>query len=181
MATTGAFVPCPWITFFIDRPNIKCSLCLETDLELRSPMEPPGDHTPALLPCGHVFGYHCLSIWRRQSGNRSCPACRTSFEYPLCQHPVPAKLLDAVSVFTLPPTLAEEAGCIPDECHDCRWKTSRKLFESNVDFHKADFDRLRADFSESPGGRAKEALLRKKKMLQMTMQAFFSREVLHGW
>ncbi|CAG8954963.1 hypothetical protein HYFRA_00008652 [Hymenoscyphus fraxineus] len=34
---------------------------------------------PAMLPCGHVFGYFCLTTWIRDRKGRSCPTCRYAF------------------------------------------------------------------------------------------------------
>ena len=27
------------------------------------------------LPCGHIFGYHCMMQWTKQEGKKTCPQC----------------------------------------------------------------------------------------------------------
>jgi len=196
------FAPCPWITAFVDKKALSCLICFE-NVELRGPTERRDGHVPALLPCGHVFGANCLSQWREGEGNRSCPNCRApALIHPndKCQHDVPPKILDAYTIFLAPQTLAEDKNCIPDKCLDCRWKEARDLFEDNLNLHRPDLNRLRAAIAdaqaavekEAPGGeskfdkamhaaRLKGALRAKKKILEVTMLAFFSQEELHGW
>ena len=53
-----------------------CGICLETYVE---PLPGADTEEPIKLPCGHTFGYNCLSEWLETSIQRSfsCPLCRT--------------------------------------------------------------------------------------------------------
>lgn len=53
----------------VNDPSVigECSICNE-DLSLNQ---------AANMMCGHTFHAECVNTWRRISGNRSCPLCRT--------------------------------------------------------------------------------------------------------
>ncbi|OLL26646.1 putative RING finger protein, partial [Neolecta irregularis DAH-3] len=57
-----------------------------------------GPEKPLQLPCGHVFGNHCLTHWLKESP--ACPLCR--FEIPSVEEPMSSQVLQGVFWFPLP-------------------------------------------------------------------------------
>ena len=47
-------------------PSINCTICLEVLAER-------GEHRPAALRCGHIFGEECIKKWLKQKC--ICPQC----------------------------------------------------------------------------------------------------------
>lgn len=72
--------------------DLKCSICRsEYGTERGSTSGPESESEqvftgqdlrefPVQLPCGHVFGDWCISIWLRGCRPPSCPVCRSSFQ-----------------------------------------------------------------------------------------------------
>ncbi|OQV23121.1 putative E3 ubiquitin-protein ligase RFWD3 [Hypsibius exemplaris] len=50
----------------------ECTICFD-------PITTNGDHRPACLVCGHIFGLHCIKKWLSQPERekRLCPQCKT--------------------------------------------------------------------------------------------------------
>lgn len=119
---TGSYIPCPKITFLIDRPDdLGCEICQVSKLQFRTSDHGFPDSTPAILPCGHIAGHRCLQEWLRR--NHNCPFCRLNLEYELCDHTVQARPVNPANIHSLPRTLPE-GGRIAAQCADCRVQTS---------------------------------------------------------
>ena len=54
----------------LPKDHEECGICQETYLSGTNV------ETPAQLPCGHIFGMHCLRNWLNSSLRPSCPMCR---------------------------------------------------------------------------------------------------------
>ena len=55
----------------------RCGICREI-YETNIPGSGIVTEDAVLLPCGHEFGYECLSTWLSpEEGNNTCPLCRT--------------------------------------------------------------------------------------------------------
>ena len=54
------FVPLPFITFAIDRPeNLLCTICKVSVLNVED--DCTSDQNPTILPCGHISGSEYLA------------------------------------------------------------------------------------------------------------------------
>jgi E3 ubiquitin-protein ligase RFWD3 len=51
-----------------DNEAVVCTICLET-------FAVAGPHRTVSLPCGHLFGEHCIKQWLQQS-RQQCPQCK---------------------------------------------------------------------------------------------------------
>lgn len=72
--------------------DLKCSICRSEYGKHRGSTSVPASESdqvfpgqdlrefPVVLPCGHVFGDWCISIWLRGCRPPSCPVCRSSFQ-----------------------------------------------------------------------------------------------------
>jgi hypothetical protein len=52
--------------------------------------------SPAILPCGHIFGEDCIKAWIAFHGPGSqpgCPRCRFPLYYPGCSHRISPKVI----------------------------------------------------------------------------------------
>ncbi|KAK3688570.1 hypothetical protein B0T22DRAFT_157838 [Podospora appendiculata] len=113
------FIPCPRLTFLIHKPdNLVCQICQETRLTFASHRNTTtewADNTPAILPCGHVFGFRCLERWLQISN--TCAICRLAIRYE-CGHRIPPVAITAGTVLFLPRTIPY-GGTIPSKCTQC--------------------------------------------------------------
>lgn len=64
-----------------------CVICME-------PWANTGPHQICCMPCGHVFGYHCIKHWLSDNCHRVCPTCKT-----------PGRIRDLRLLFGVPATL----------------------------------------------------------------------------
>jgi hypothetical protein len=121
----SCYVPYPRTSFATgSQVRLKCVICQETDLLVRSPGQPVDDSTPSILPCGHVFGSQCLESWLKMSSR--CPLCRLALpaSYELCPHPCKPRVITGGTVESIPPTLAQSSSPrYADQCVDCRFQT----------------------------------------------------------
>ncbi|RSL63730.1 hypothetical protein CEP54_005078 [Fusarium duplospermum] len=82
------------------------------------------DHRATILPCGHIFGDHCISQYLRgfeeDGRDPTCPACRTKLEHEKCVHACLGTAVPSCQtlICTVPPTLSE-GGKITDSCCKC--------------------------------------------------------------
>lgn len=83
------------------------------------------DEQPALLPCGHFFGYECLSHWLKTKPQ--CPLCRFDLKYELCNHYVTPRLIPSMEFLKGMPKTILEGGMIPDQCTTCREATEDRV------------------------------------------------------
>lgn len=65
-----------------------CSICLEG-------WTSGGEHHLCCLPCGHLFGYHCIKTWLQSNRRGRCPTCK-----------IPARVRDLRYIFGVPARLA---------------------------------------------------------------------------
>ncbi|CZT50197.1 uncharacterized protein RSE6_11137 [Rhynchosporium secalis] len=80
-------------------PDPICAICHSC---YNTPSPDGTIETPSLLPCSHVFGTHCITLWLESSANRDCPHCRREMRYAGCGHtiipkPVPISFLSPSS------------------------------------------------------------------------------------
>lgn len=114
-----SFIPCPKITFLIDRPpTLLCQICRDARFRLRSSADDGtvNDTTFSILPCGHIAGAQCLETWCNAYG--TCPFCRLELCYPGCGHRVRPRHITHESIHLLPRTLPD-GGTIPELCSKC--------------------------------------------------------------
>ncbi|KAK3906274.1 hypothetical protein C8A05DRAFT_40877 [Staphylotrichum tortipilum] len=141
---SGCYAPDPKYTFLYaptlpHHSPVHCVICKDAQLTLPStstsiptckppttPEQPADgdDTTPSLLPCGHVFGTTCLSLWL--ASHATCPACRFPLRYELCPHPVPPLRLTRAGVLFAPPTVPA-GGAVAAQCAACRRETDRRV------------------------------------------------------
>ncbi len=179
----STYVPCPWMTFVVDKSVQVCVLC-SADMELRlgTPGEEATDHTPALFPCGHVFGSACIDRWIEVSGGKaSCPVCRWSASYSKCGHKVLPKKLDMVNIFDCPRTLPD-GGYIPARCLECRWEDAcwETRMATGPDRSTYDYFLALPDRGVPPVIAGRGVQWKKHKM-ERVMRSMFTPEMRHGW
>lgn len=110
-----SFLPCPKVTFLIDRPPaLLCQICRDAQFELRSTAV--DETTFSILPCGHVAGSQCLDTWC--FAYDTCPFCRLELRYPGCGHRIPPRRITHESIHLLPRTVPD-GGEIPALCSEC--------------------------------------------------------------
>ncbi|KAK0117563.1 hypothetical protein ONS95_011899 [Cadophora gregata] len=74
----------------VDRECIICTNAFGSVAEGHAAEEPCG------LPCGHVFGRTCISLWLKE--HTSCPYCRRNFSAELSRTPASPALIQGPSV-----------------------------------------------------------------------------------
>ena len=182
MDNPGAFAPIPWVTFLVDKAKVECGICFSSTLFLSPPEAPKTDHVPAILPCGHIYGYECLmTMWMMDGGKLKCPECRSTFKHELCEHSCAPRPLDTVNIFTLPPTLKEKGGRLQDQCRWCRIETGKRLFNEQIEGCRDEFDRLRNELRQRGSPAVVEKVRSIKKHLDIMKGVFFNNDILHGW
>lgn len=95
--------------------NITCSLCLVRTLDFKQGscngehIVPEDEETPeptAVLSCGHIFGFHCISewFWEKISQNEcpNCPICREEEEHPGCGCEIAPKVIPNLNPYMTP-------------------------------------------------------------------------------
>ncbi|OTB13174.1 hypothetical protein K445DRAFT_24986 [Daldinia sp. EC12] len=124
LAEGQAFFPDPMISFLIDRPkDLLCQICQTTTLSIGPLSHSPDEHTPAILPCGHLACHTCLNAW--VSRNKNCPFCRKEMKYSGCGHTLTPALITHDSIATLPKTIPR-GGIIGQNCRGCRDKENKE-------------------------------------------------------
>lgn len=140
----GSYVPCPKVTFLIDKPDdLVCEICLVSKLQFQPSVDGFSDATPAILPCGHIAGYSCLRKWLKT--HHSCPFCRLDLKYELCDHSVPARPVDQANIHDVPRTIPE-GGQIASQCKECRLRTSINCANTLWDANAERFREAREQF-----------------------------------
>ncbi|KAI1817764.1 hypothetical protein GGS20DRAFT_582264 [Poronia punctata] len=84
-----------WVQYFskdnklLENVNLsaECIIC-GSKLAITSQVDPEGDSESfTVLPCGHVFGYDCITRWFMTSPRASnCPTCRKDIYHDFCRH-----------------------------------------------------------------------------------------------
>lgn len=115
------------------RFDLDCNICGDYKLEMprHASMYCPDDEDAyfqvepfAVVPCGHMFGYHCLSkwVWEEITDSKipSCPVCRLKLVHAGCGHLVRIQPYNvrAPRRSQLPPTI-HEGGTFNDFCEHC--------------------------------------------------------------
>jgi hypothetical protein len=140
------YVPHPRITFLVDNPKLTCIICQESALEYKfesADRDEYNDTTPAILPCGHVFGWGCLTLWLES--HDSCPSCRLKLSYELCDHRVQPRPINQAQL----PFVPEIGGPLPDQCKICRMKTSQVCAQIVIDNATRSFQSSRRKYEKS--------------------------------
>lgn len=143
----GSYVPCPKITFLVDKPkDLVCEICLVSELKFRSCVRELTDNTPTILPCGHIAGYRCLKEWLRTHTN--CPFCRMELKYNACPHAITPRPVNKTNIHTIPKTIPE-GGAITIQCKECRLKWREVYSELIMETHIKKFAEARKKYLES--------------------------------
>jgi hypothetical protein len=97
-----------------------CTICFETELKPADNVAGPyRDSDPAVLPCGHVFGWVCLQFWlEARPGKGSCPTCRFPLRHDACGHAVAPAHVTTDSRRRVPETLPQ-GGIVSGLCVAC--------------------------------------------------------------
>ncbi|KAI1300954.1 hypothetical protein F5Y03DRAFT_222726 [Xylaria venustula] len=78
--------------------DLTCDICLIRHIKLppwvRGPESAADRNSEGLcvLPCGHYFGYDCMSIWCKLHGE--CPKCRYELIHLDCEHRIEIKMME---------------------------------------------------------------------------------------
>ncbi|KAI0477585.1 hypothetical protein GGR56DRAFT_415414 [Xylariaceae sp. FL0804] len=76
-----------------------------------------------VLPCGHAFGYNCLSNWFRVSDYPACPTCRKTMWHRGCGHCYSLTQIvagDGLNVRSVVPRILVANQELPPQCSRCR-------------------------------------------------------------
>ncbi|KAG5237774.1 E3 ubiquitin-protein ligase [Salix suchowensis] len=58
-----------------DLDGLNCAICME-------PWRSEGDHQVSCLPCGHLYGFSCISKWlQRPVPTTNCPQCNAKCKF----------------------------------------------------------------------------------------------------
>lgn len=125
------YVENPRVTFLLEDALITCEICYESELILTRPHATIRDSTPAIFPCGHVFGLKCINEWLES--HSTCPTCRLELRHKKCGHPVKAGPIHTLNVMKIPRTIPR-GGLIEGSCGKCwnrmRQEEARRVYES---------------------------------------------------
>ena len=145
------FVPLPFITFEIDRPeNLLCTICKVSVLIVEDICS--SDRNPSIMPCGHIAGSECLGRYFAdpQVGvNLHCPICRQSLNRTGCVHRVKERTLTWESIRTLPRTLPY-GGKINECCIECRVGKAQERQREFIEKATADLESMRQGHEAHP-------------------------------
>jgi hypothetical protein len=111
------------VTFLIDDARIVCEICFESELVVSRPRSNIRDETPAILPCGHVFGHKCISEWLES--HSTCPTCRLKLKHTKCGHVLEAIPIHIYDILQIPKTIPR-GGWIGETCAQCWYRTKQK-------------------------------------------------------
>lgn len=176
----SCFVPLPKFTFlYLQKKDIECPVCRTRILSLNA--EKDGDDWEPIViwPCGHVAGKHCAEQ-AAQAGFAGCPLCKSKWTYSQCKHECPPRLLDQVSIHSVPDTLPV-GGFIPDACLDCRHGEGEALLRPLFQDTLERIGEVLARLSKQRTRQDEVALLGIIKNFDSLRQAFFPPHVLHQW
>ncbi|KAI0972785.1 hypothetical protein F4678DRAFT_460347 [Xylaria arbuscula] len=101
----------PGFNFCVD-----CGICRR---ELAITKSADEDHEVfTMLPCGHVFGFECLSIWF--STHATCPTCREKWQHSRCGHILKPEKIQGGKDFNIR-SLSKviKASELPGACGNC--------------------------------------------------------------
>ncbi len=114
------------------RVDLDCTICGDYKLEMpeHASLFSPADgglfntEPFTVAPCGHLFGYHCLSSWVWEKIKNalvpSCPVCRFRFVYRDCGHLIRMRPYNVrVDRICQLPRTTPEGGEVPANCEDC--------------------------------------------------------------
>ncbi|KAI1470490.1 uncharacterized protein F4812DRAFT_469078 [Daldinia caldariorum] len=123
VAEGQSFFPDPMITFLVDQPrDLLCQICQTTTLSIATSAHTPDEHTPGILPCGHMACHTCLWSWVIR--NKTCPFCRKEMKHSGCGHTLKPALITHDTIARLPKTLSR-GGTIGETCRECRDRENR--------------------------------------------------------
>jgi len=118
----GNYVDNPRVTFLIDDVRIVCEICFESELVVSRPRSNIRDETPAIFPCGHVFGHKCISEWLES--HSTCPTCRLKLKHTKCGHVLQASPIHIYNILRIPKTIPR-GGWIGETCAQCWYRTKQ--------------------------------------------------------
>ncbi|ROT40539.1 hypothetical protein SODALDRAFT_330264 [Sodiomyces alkalinus F11] len=181
----SSFVPCPKVTFLIDKPDkIHCQICKCTRLLFQSEEAAQeadgswGDSVPAMMPCGHVAGAACLDAWF--ADHDTCPFCRRRLVYRKCGHKVTTRHVTHEGLFLIPMTIPE-GGAIPDLCIKCQQKGLIQTVNVRYQACCRRFVNARKRFQDSPGEVELRALVDRKSELERLVFEEYHVQVINAW
>ncbi|RYC56659.1 hypothetical protein CHU98_g9559 [Xylaria longipes] len=97
---------------------VECGIC-GTGLAINQRADQ--DHEAfAMLPCGHLFGYRCITRWVEQMPN--CPQCRMNMVHRACGHDITINEMEGGLGFNIHRDLPAALGAsqqIPSRCNAC--------------------------------------------------------------
>ena len=178
-----AFFPTPKVTFLIDEPkDLICQICQSVTLDMASSncssssssscsdcsgcasekqenrgrdKEKNEKAQPAILPCGHIGCYNCLTEWL--TVHSACPFCRKVMRHKDCRHTVEPRVITHDTVHALPRTTAE-GGTIGHKCRECRVEDSQAKALNTWEELAEDLRRARRQAKERGTEEAAKAL-----------------------
>lgn len=143
------YVENPRVTFLLEDARITCEICYESDLLLTRPHASIRDETPAILPCGHVFGLKCINEWLE--AHSTCPTCRLELRHGKCGHPVKAGPIHTLNVMKIPRTISR-GGWIEESCGKCwtraKQEEAKRVYEAVGGFIRTGLAGSRVVFGE---------------------------------
>ncbi|KAJ4268932.1 hypothetical protein NW762_003003 [Fusarium torreyae] len=112
--------------------HLTCSICRELMTTSRSEpdhLKPKRPHAAWIMPCGHMFGWICITKWLKQANDpdvnyHKCPICKTMLHHhPVCGHKSIGQLIpDEVTKYSHIPPLLSAGGLVSPECSGCEAK-----------------------------------------------------------
>lgn len=56
-----------------------CIICMEPFVDIKASTDEPKQENALQMPCGHIFGSHCLKLWLKD--HSTCPTCRKEVDF----------------------------------------------------------------------------------------------------
>ncbi|KAI0103172.1 hypothetical protein GGR51DRAFT_573357 [Nemania sp. FL0031] len=105
---------------------VDCGIC-GNKLAITQP-DNDDNETFAVLPCGHVFGYRCISQWLHRSQSPTCPTCRRSLQHLICGHKIrPRQILGTeFNIHRDLEVVIEDGEDLPGRCASCQAELDRR-------------------------------------------------------
>ena len=179
------------------RIELTCEICMDAKLEMPHYLSTPSQDSTnsskkrvwnaepfAVTPCGHIFGYTCLSaaVWMDISRGKEpvCPVCRDRLVYT-CGHLIKLRPYNVrVPRARQLPVTVLEGGAVPGHCIDCE----QQNFEEHLSVMKSTiypFERRCAYIDPSGDGPDQVDVLRTQLTRDLEKQFRENRDRMLRW